>query len=119
MSEEVTRKEAMPVLGPNGLTQDYYNYVLAVTVVGKWLGGGISKINEHLRDNPIPTYTEAYPESTYENVVTSYNRSSMLRLNELVQEVNSLGGKGKLTMERWDALHTQIYELLYGKERYL
>lgn len=117
MSQEISRKEAMPVLGPNGLTQDYYNFVLVVKVIGSWLGGGIGKVNEHLRDNPIPSYAEAYPESRYESVITSYNRDNVLKLDRLIQEVNFLGREGELTVERWDVLHQQIYQLLYGYQR--
>jgi hypothetical protein len=114
MTEKLQTKQAMPPVGPRGLTQDYYNYVCQLKVVGDWMGGGIDAVNAHLRDNPIPLYTEAYPESVYESVINSYNREDVARINNIVQEINTLGEAGSLSFERWRNLDSQVFEILYG-----
>jgi hypothetical protein len=113
MTEKTTTKQAMLPVGPRGLTQDYYNYVCQLKVVGDWMGGGIDAINAHLRNTPLPLYTEAYPESVYENVVNSYNREDVARLNEIVQELNTLGRAGELSLERWKEIDSEVLQLLY------
>lgn len=114
MTDRIHSKQTMPDLGPRGTTQDYFNYVFHLRIVGDWKGGGIEAVNAHLRDNPIPLYTEAYPEAVYENVVNSYNREDVAKLEDLVKELNALGKAGTLSLERWGDLESQISEILYG-----
>ncbi len=104
----------MPYVGPEGVTQDYYNYITSLRIVSDWMQAGIEGMNTFLRDTPIPLYTEVYPPEKYENVVNSYNRENVIRLENLVRELNALGKAGKLTMERWRIIDSQIIRILYG-----
>ena len=114
MSEKIHTKQPMPPLGSRGVTQDYYNYINHLRIVGDWMGGGIKAVNVYLQDHPLPLYTEAYPEEVYENVVNSYNREDVARIENIVRELNALGKAGALSLEHWRNLDSQISEILYG-----
>jgi hypothetical protein len=114
MTDSIEIKQVMPGLGPNGVTEDYYNFINQLRIVGEWMGGGIEKVRRYLQDNPLPLYTEAYPEDKYQNVVNSYNREFVARLNTIIRELNEYGAKGSLSVEQWKRLDLEAARLIYG-----
>jgi len=65
---------------------------------------------------PILRYEELYSSSEYEGVVTDENRSSIHRLNELADDVNSLVDSPNIF--EWDELlemRKEVRLLIYGR----
>lgn len=106
----------MPELGPNGVTQDYYNHIFQLRVITEWNNGTIEQVHAHIKNHPVPLYTEAYPEAVYGNVVNSYNKRYVERLNEIACELNELGKTGSLSLERLKELDSEVAKILYASD---
>ena len=50
--------------------------------------GGINTLADFLLENPITRYTERFPPIEYKDVVTSYNKMAVSRLDEIANELN-------------------------------
>jgi hypothetical protein len=99
-----------PISNPEtGLTGDYRNEIgNLIYAVEK---GSDEEIAESLKRRPLEHYDVRYKD--YVNVVTDQNRESVSRINEIVDEINSMTDPKTLSRKRIMELYKEIMGLIW------
>lgn len=72
----------IPQIEGTGVSGDYFNEISAPFMLYKD-DGGINAVTDFLLEHPIARYTERFSLVEFRDVVTSYNRAAVLRLDEI------------------------------------
>lgn len=118
LSRMLHMKHEIPQINPEtGMSEDYANeYVrLFHALEDIKYALGYDFFNKYVVS--LKKYIERYPIDKFVNVVTDKNRESIRRLDELVDEVNSLISIGSRQIDRYSGLVKNIDFLIYGRER--
>ena len=105
----------VPQLGDTGVSQDYFNAFCAPFMIYLYYGG-MNAVTNFLCQSPIAKYTERFSPIEYRDVVTSYNRATVSRLDAIADTINRKALEKTLSDETYRALHTEACQLIYGKQ---
>lgn len=107
--------KSIPQLENTGASADYFNAICVPLMLYKD-DGGINTLADFLLENPITRYTERFPPIEYKDVVTSYNKMAVSRLDEIANELNHHAQAKTLSDECYRSLHTEACKLIYGQQ---
>jgi hypothetical protein len=79
-------------------------------------GKGVEGVIAEIRETPVRRYTQRFPSTQYEGVVTAFNREAVTKLDSIADELNTLATSGMLTDEKYRALHCDASKLLFGPQ---
>lgn len=107
--------KSIPQLEDTGVSADYFNVFCVPFMLYKY-DGGINAVADFLLENPIARYTERFPPIEFKDVVTSYNKMAVSRLDEIANELNHRAQAKTLSDECYRSLHTEACKLIYGPQ---
>lgn len=107
--------KSIPQLENTGVSADYFNAICVPFMLYKD-DGGINAVADFLLENPIARYTERFSSIEFKDVVTSYNKMAVSRLDEIANELNHHAQAKTLSDECYRSLHTEACKLIYGPQ---
>ena len=71
---------------------------------------------ESLKKKPFRKYLEVFPPESHDLVITSQNYRAISRLDDLVDQVNSLADRSPFSIDSFRDIIQEMYALVYGRE---
>jgi len=117
LEPKVTKLAPMVQVTSQGVSGDYYNELLVPLMNYRDFRRGVEGAIAAIQETPVRRYTQRFPPTQYEGVVTTFNRETVTRLDSIADDLNALATSGMLTDEKYRALHCDASKLLFGPQR--
>ena len=121
LQPDPSKKDMMLQLTPTGVSGDFRNQNFVIEVIFSNAvskkKSGVQAVQEHILENPLKLYEEWFTEEELAAHVDDSNRETIVKLNEIVSELNSLAESRTLTPEAITSACDATNILILGEGR--